>query len=727
MKKTLLTLFLSGSILGFSQTATKLCGHGEAMEELFQKDPQAKLRIENLNAEYEKADKEAYKNGYENYKNGYNSFDSQAKINGTNSTQAIVYTVPVVFHILHQNGNEKISPSQVNDAIRILNRDYNKQNADTNLVNSEFQSLIGKVEFNFVLAKKDPNGNCTNGIIYHESTLTDWTSGTAGPYTGTSAGKWNPTKYLNIYSVKSISSGAAGYTYLPGSWSTGSGNDCIIILHNYIGGAGSGFTGSENQSRALTHEVGHWFNLPHVWGGTNAPGVSCGNEGVSDTPVTMGYDYCPINSAASMICNSGVAENYQNYMDYSYCSYMFTTGQATRMRSAITSGTSGRSTLWSATNLTNTGITGNLPCIPVAYFNTVSDIKYLCSGNTVTFRDSTWNTTVTGWNWSFPGGTPSSSTDSMPVITYNTPGVYAASYTATTSAGSGTQTQNNLITVGQGTATVQSALVEGFESISIPNTDWVVDNTSGGVTWTQDNTQGATGTNCIKLANFGNTAGATEVLLTPSYNMSAINSANPTITFTFKVAHQRKTTSASERLQVYSSTNCGQSWNLRYNKAGSALATVATANTSAFVPTSTQWRTETVSISALLAQQNVWYKFVFTADAGGNTNNIYIDDINISNNSVGITNLLESTLSYNVFPNPNNGNMNVSFSLEAKHNVKLELVDLLGKTIETATNTNLQAGDHSFEFGKNLNLASGIYLSKLTIDGQVYIQKVIVE
>lgn len=728
MKKLLSAILIAVSMFGTAQTAHKLCSHDEAMEELFKKDPSARLRVEVANAEYEKADKEAFKTGYKNAKNGYFINDGQAKLINPNSTQAVVYTIPVVFHIMHQNGGEKISPAQVKDAIRILNIDYNKLNADTDQVNPEFQSLIGKVEFNFVLASKDPNGACTNGIVYHDSPLTDWTSGTAGPYTGTTAGKWNPTKYLNIYSVKTISSGAAGYTYQPGTWPSGSGNDCIIILSTYVGGAGSGFTGSTNTSRALTHEVGHWFRLSHVWGSTNQPGVDCsGTDGVTDTPVTQGYDFCPGSSAASMICNAGVAENYQNYMDYSYCEHMFTVGQVARMRTAAASTTSGRSTLWSPTNLTFTGVNNSTPCVPVAYFNTVSNITYLCSGNTVTFRDSTWNTTVTGWNWSFPGGTPSSSTDSMPTIVYSTPGVYSASYTATTSAGSGSQTQTNLITVGQSIATVQSALVEGFESISIPNTDWAVDNTSGGVTWTQDNTQGATGTNCIKLANFGNTASAEEILLTPSYNMSAINSANPTITFTFKVAHQRKTTTASERLQVYSSTNCGQSWNLRYNKAGSTLATVAAANTSAFVPTPTQWRTETVSISALLAQQNVWYKFVFTADAAGNTNNIYIDDINISNNSVGISNLLESTLSYNIFPNPNNGNMNVSFSLDAKHNVKLELVDLLGKTIETTTNTNLPAGDYSFEFGKNLNLASGIYLSKLTIDGQVYIQKVIVE
>lgn len=723
MKKTLITLFIAGSFAGYSQNAIKTCGHGEAMEELFKKDPAAKERIEKSNAELEKADAEAFKNGYENYKNGYFSNTTEAKVNGVNSTQGVIYTIPVVFHILHQNGSEKISPAQVQDQIRILNRDYNKQNADTADVITEFQNLIGKVEFKFVLAAKDPNGNCTNGIVYHNSTATDWTSGDPGPYTGTTSGKWDPRKYLNVYSVRSISSGAAGYTYLPGSFSSGSGNDCIIILHDYIGSIG---TASVTKSRALTHEVGHWFNLPHVWGGNNTPGTACGNEGVSDTPITKGYDFCPSGAAASMICTPGVAENYQNYMDYSYCSNMFTVGQATRMRTAITSTTGGRSTLWSATNLTNTGISNPQPCVPAAFFTTVSNKHDVCSGGTIQFQDSTWNTNVTGWNWSFTGGTPSSSIDSMPIITYNTPGVYPVSYTATTSAGNGTYTKTAFINVSSSTATYQSALVEGFESITVPNTDWTIDN-SGAVNWSQDNTVGFSGSNSMKINNVTNTAGSVEVLYTPSYNISAINTANPTITFTFKVAHQRASAAASEKLQVFSSSNCGYSWSQRYSKAGSALATVTATSTTPFVPTASQWRTETVSISALLAQPNVWFKFVFTSDANGSSNNIYIDDINISNNSVGINDLLASTLSYNVFPNPNNGNMSVSFNLDTKRNVKLELIDLLGKTIETATNSNLQAGDYSFEFGKNNKLAAGIYLSKLTVDGTTYSQKVIVE
>ena len=71
--------------------------------------------------------------------------------------------------------------------------------------------------------------------------------------------------------------------------------------------------------------------------------------------------------------------------------------------------------------------------------------------------------------------------------------------------------------------------------------------------------------------------------------------------------------------------------------------------------------------------------------------------------------------------------MHVSFDLTEKHSVKLELVDLLGKTLETAVNSSLNTGSYNYAFGANQKLASGIYFSKLTIDGNSIIRKVIVE
>src|SRR5690606_17618503 len=71
------------------------------------------------------------------------------------------YIIPVVFHIIHQNGAENISDEQVEDAIRVANLDFNKQNADWSTVRPEFLDILADVGLEFRLARKDPQGNCT--------------------------------------------------------------------------------------------------------------------------------------------------------------------------------------------------------------------------------------------------------------------------------------------------------------------------------------------------------------------------------------------------------------------------------------------------------------------------------------------------------------------------------------------------------------------------------------
>jgi len=653
-------------------------------------------------------------------------------------------TIAIVFHILHENGPENIPNQVIYDAVDQLNRDFQMLDPDTTDIDPYFKPRAGASNIVFKLATKDPLGNCTNGIVRHQTALTVWdrTATTLYGqnnyvYTGTTTGKWDPRKYLNIYVVKDIYTGASGggivvgYTYTPGTWS--SGNKADAIVYNY------GFLGAANKEvRSLAHEIGHWLGLPHTFNdpaNPNSAGTTCGDDdleslnyriaAIDDTPGTKGFfSTCPSFPDANT-CDTE-RSNIQNIMDYSSCPNMFTIGQSTIMREVLTQNYSARMNLVTAATKNATGIRNPIVCSPVADFT--ADKKNACVGTNITFSDSTTNSIVTSWAWDFPGGTPSTSNLEHPVVTYASPGTYAVTYTATNSAGSNIISKTNYITISSTTAAVQTALSESFESITVPNADWRIDN-GGTVNWVQNNSLGFTGTKCMSLNNFTNTAGSVETFYTPSYNLSAINTANPTITFTFKLAYQRKTTAAAEKLQVFSSTNCGQTWSQRYSKTGSALATVAAANTSSFVPTSGQWRTETVSISAVLSQPNILFKFVFTADNAGAMNNIYIDDINIGNPSVGIKESIDesSTLFYTVFPNPNNGVMNVDFNLENQTNVKLELVDLLGKTLDLAVNKELGAGEHHFEFGKNIKLASGIYFAKLSVNGKIYTQKVIVE
>lgn len=718
MKKAL--PYLSAALLfaAFHLNAQELkhCGTTEAMNAAMANDPSIKTRLEAIEEETQQVDQDAFQHSSQN-----------GKLNSINQTNGTVYYIPVVFHILYQTPAENISNAQIIDQVNILNRDYRKLNADTANIVTAFKALAKDVEIEFRLATKDPNGNCTNGIIRHYDANTDWPANTTSAtyaYTGSGSGKWPPSKYLNVYVVRTMGSGAAGYTYLPGTWGLNAPQDAIVILHNYVGSIG---TSSAFTSRALTHEVGHWLNLQHVWGSTNQPGVACGNDGVTDTPVTKGYTSCTLTN--TKICNSTIEENIQNYMEYAYCSNMFTVGQVTRMRNTVinNTGSVGRSTIVGATNLSNTGVTNPIVCSPVAEFR--ANKRIVCASSTVQFFDSTLNAPVTSWQWSFPGGTPSTATDSMPVITYNTPGVYAVTYTATNSSGSNSISKAGYITVVSNIATYNGAYSESFETITVPNSDWTVDNTGGGVTWTQVNTAASTGSQSMKLANFSNTPGEVDVIYSPSFDLSSIYTNNPPVSFTFKVAYQQRATTNIDKLQVFSSINCGQAWTQRYSKSGTSLSTAGTGS-SAFTPTSTQWRTETVNVLPISNQANVLFKFVFTSDTSSSApgNNIYIDDINIHGATVGIEdNTISNLLNLQVYPNPTSGTVNISFDLYEKHYTKLYITDMLGKVVENVvSSTELGAGNHQYTVGKTA-MNPGIYFMNLNVDGKLFTQKIIVE
>lgn len=680
MKKIILFfILLLNTVCGYSQDF-KHCGTDEVFRQLLLDQPQLLQQREK----------------FEEFIGDYSSSNKR-------NASAQVYVIPVVFHIVHNYGIENISDAQVLDAINIMNRDFRKLNADTAQVNNAFKSIIADCEIEFRLAKKDPNGNCTNGIDRIVSTTT---------YNAGDNAKLNPwprNKYYNIWVVNSIASGAAAYAYLPGT-APSSSVDGVIALHDYVGSIG---TSSNSNSRTLTHETGHFLGLLHPWGITNDPGVSCGDDYVNDTPITKGWTSCSTNSA---ICNTGIVENVQNYMEYSYCSYMFTEDQRTRMRASLNSNIGQRLNLWQPSNLVNTGTDGSpqATCSPIADFkaNTTS----ACVNSSLTFTDLSWNGSPTSWNWSFPGATPSSSTLASPSVVYSSPGTYSVSLTAFNTSGSNTKTKTAYITVFSTTADYSNFYTESFEGSAIPNADWSVNTSTPGPKWVQNSNAATTGSKSVYINNQSITAGRTIELISPTINISSIAGA----VLKFKLAFAQQNASSADKLQVFGSTNCGQTWIQRYAKSGQTLATTSVQSGN-FVPSSAQWRQETVNLAPLINQPNVMFKFVYTTDDG---NNIYIDDINILN----LTDIEENKdiASTNLFPNPANNVSTLLLSLIEKTKLKIVLSDMLGKECQIIYNSEGALGDYSFEINKEqLNLRSGIYLLSIETEKSKINQKLI--
>jgi hypothetical protein len=173
---------------------------------------------------------------------------------------------------------------------------------------------------------------------------------------------------------------------------------------------------------------------------------------------------------------------------------------------------------------------------------------------------------------------------------------------------------------------------------------------------------------------------------------------------------------------VYSSTNCGQSWTPRATILGPELNNNGFTS-DYFIPTSAnQWAFHTVTIPNNSATSNVRFKFEYTS--GNKSNNVYIDDINIT----GALAISEngSDFGFMLYPNPSSQTATLSYHLNNVSNTKIELVDLLGKQVMVIDNKSQAAGDYSIELSKGAyHINSGIYFVKLTVDNSIVTKKLI--
>ncbi len=305
-------------------------------------------------------------------------------------------TIPVVFHVVWNTSSENIPESAINAVMTQLNQDYSASNSNLSSVRSTFQSSIGNVGIQFCLAQVDPQGNTTTGITRTQTTAT-WFN----PDTQTNSMKsaplgrapWDPTRYLNVW-VCDISSGASGgfvtlgYAYLPTGGIVGSSIDGLVIDFQY---------GMQLSSRTATHEIGHYLGLLHTWG--QDPGSCSSDDGYSDTPNTSSPTYSCSNTSLQK-CN--VLTQYENFMDYSNCSAMFSNQQGNAMTGILTGARNGLL----SSNACSTSTPG--PCIPTSANGTadgdfvngvqLGSINNTNSGGTTqptyTNFSSTWSTSL---------------------------------------------------------------------------------------------------------------------------------------------------------------------------------------------------------------------------------------------------------------------------------------------------------------------------------------------
>lgn len=629
-----------------------------------------------------------------------------------------VLIIPVVFHVVHNYGPENISKEQILDALRIINEDFRKRNADTIEIIPPFKPIAADCKIEFRLAKIDPYGNCTDGIDRVVSTLTY----NANEMTKLAAPSWDRKKYLNIWTVASIESGAAGYAYYPssvaGQW--GESVDGVMILASYVGSIG---TGNYVRARALTHEIGHYLNLMHPWGNSNTPGLpeNCyDDDEVEDTPNTIGHTSCILYAESC-----GSLDNVQNYMEYAYCDRMFTEGQKQRMRAALNSPISGRNNLWTYQNLIATGIADNFTppiCPPIADF--INNNKFGCDTLTVSFTNLTWHTdTISEYHWSFPYGIPTFSTEKNPVVHYNNRGIFSVSLTAINPAGQSTIVKDSIIQVLNAQEGYTIPFFESFEQNNFPVIDetktWYLSGNSQ-KKWKKTNVAAATGSYSL-VAPLNECLNEEYLEL---YSPLIIFNDTPSGYFSFKYAYAQKDTTSDDKLQVWVSTNCGKTWYLRFSKEGNNLQTTSGIFYDDFVPQPDHWKQVNIPIGAFTSKPNIRIKFI--ASKKGNSNPIYIDDLSI--NTLNVSDNIFSNNFINIYPNPGLSGSDVYLSITTTKYKILNMIifDLSGKEV-FERKIYLHKGEHKIKLSDliNIDLEKGVYIIKLSDNESQYFSKFI--
>lgn len=267
-----------------------------------------------------------------------------------NRAQQVIFNIPVVIHVIHNgdpintiasHSEENISYTQATSQINVMNQDFRRM-IGTPGNGSTGYNLGVDCEINFVLAQQDENGIQTNGINRVDMGRASWSIADINRIVKPQT-QWDPTKYLNMWVVRFSDETALGYAQFPSNSTLGglSANggiaktDGVVASFNAFGtiAANDGsfvMNSSYNLGRTMTHEVGHWLGLLHIWGDDDK---CTGNNDTSGDYVTDTPDSNTENYECETVSHCIGNDMIENYMDYTKdaCMNTFTAGQKARM------------------------------------------------------------------------------------------------------------------------------------------------------------------------------------------------------------------------------------------------------------------------------------------------------------------------------------------------------------------------------------------------------------
>lgn len=256
-------------------------------------------------------------------------------------------------------------------------------------------------------------------------------------------------------------------------------------------------------------------------------------------------------------------------------------------------------------------------------------------------------------------------------------------------------------------------IAQDFASTTFPPTNWAVVSADA-LKWARS----TAGSGSARLELYSSPTGQIDYLYMEGLNLTGVSN----LILTFDVAHAKYdgTYGSSDRLQVEISTNCGTSWTSIYNKSGGTGLSTAPNTTAQFTPTTAQWRNDTVDLAGYSSQDEILIRFKATSGYG---NNLYIDNINIGQNTTSI-NENDITDIFSVYPNPVNDELNVEMNLINSSDVIINIYDVTGRMVNSYSCGLIPQGKHMERIDVS-SLNSGIYHLTITTNSGVKTEQLI--
>ena len=628
-----------------------------------------------------------------------------------------VITIPVVVHVLHTGQavgtGLNISLAQIQSQINVLNEDFRRLNADASNTPSDFQSVASDSEFEFVLACVDPNGNPTNGIVRVQTSVTTFQQNLDDVKYDTSGGSnaWPADRYLNIWvaeRVEFLGQEILGYAQFPDMMATQPDTDGVVIRTSAFGRTGN-VVAPWHKGRTATHEVGHWLNLRHIWGDS-----ICGDDFVADTPTqsTSSSD-CPNHPRTSC----GSMDMFMNYMDYTddRCMNLFTQCQKSRMITVLENSPRRLSWQYSLGAVPPPGYGNDLRITKIISPTIIScdneifpQIKLLNSGTKVIndfkiayqIDDLVKDTIVySGYNIA-PG---EQREINFPSVALTNDQHEFEVKILTVEGEEDTDTSNNhkkvVFTVNNDHDFIP--LKETFTYEDAGDMKWSLINPDNQITWARVKTETGNFAASVNAFNYAS-VGSEDWLISPVLDFS--NTMEASMQFSISYAYREN---YNDLLKIMVSTDCGNSLFTMYEKFTRSLAVGN--KDDAWEPSSERdWEKEFIDLSDFAGEERVRIAFVFI---NGNSNNIFIDDIEFFTSANPDAIVLKEKNSCQIYPNPSDqSGFNLAFNLDERDEVEISILDAIGRILMFKSYPNTINQTYHFQL---TSFKPGVYFVKV--------------